>query len=229
MDEVAIEELLLNQLAQLPSAESRAVAPNQLADLERWEHDIGFTLPVEVRHTMLRFGGMSFGEGERPYLTPGSRGSFFFARARVEQVFRVTPGTQLSIARGKILDDFLFAREEQGLESGNDWPSFLVPIVGDVARGLFCLDFLFSDDAPPLVFVDGSSEWDGDENTFSAVSYVSPTLTDFVHGIEYPTEETGDFATEVGSLGTPTGDQLRWIEHRNKVLTFGGPRLGENL
>ncbi len=179
-----------------------------------WEEGTGFCLPVDYVEASLRFAGFSFMGirtfmvNEKPIWTHGNGEQILGAHVDESLMESVISNT-------RYVREIVEQAEEQHDLTG--WRFDLVPIAGSNAFGLWCFDFRFDRENPPVVFLDSQSDWGGDRWSFPALNYVAATFTEFVLGFEYPDPEVG-YLYDMHDPAERSRRELEWIGHRASLL-----------
>lgn len=199
-----------HEFSREPSVEDRET-------VAAWEERTGFVLPADYRESSLRFAGFQFGEGVRPVTVNKSamlvaHSVDFFLTVQFDDEARAH-----TVDRDVPYVHELFERSEYQA-SVSDWRFDLVPIAGHSSFGLWCLDYRFDRQNPPVIYADAQTEWDGDRWTFAGLTYGADSFCDFVYGIEYPDAETGEYPTTLYVTGERSAREVDWIDCRQRWL-----------
>ena len=186
------------------------------AELAAWEEAKGLQLPEDFRDAALDHGGSGFGGAVVVVARQGLLRSGLSVRVE---------GILDPLARGHALEsvdrqhdhvrehlEFVFSEHGNDLRPQGAW---YLPIAWNTRKELFCLDYTFSDVAPPVVFFDRNDDWGGNADSFSGLRFVSRSFTDFTELIEFPDTE---IAFAEGNVETEP--LLEWNRHRDVLFGF---------
>ncbi len=198
--------------------------------LSRFEEVTGFRLPADARELLVNFGGQGLGARDLEVVAPAFR----------SQSYQLLSELQVLDLPADWVEDFttfnwpeqlgpslpsqsVLLRKIPYFKDQQRWATSLVPVLcarsgGD---GIVCLDFLSSQDEPPVVFV-AKGVWDEPSSpTWDGMWYLAPSLEELLapSQVEEFDHQRDGFPVELDRKDrVPWPDEVAWNRGRDERL-----------